>query len=81
MGCSTLTGKSQSDEYFKFTGYDESQKGRNEINVQSVIDFTQDYDRKNYISKLIEKTNNKGELVKEWQTYCKRDYINTQNNT
>jgi len=67
-----LTGKNRSDEYFKFTNYDEKQGGKNEVNVQTVIDFTQDYTRERYTSKLVEKVNKEGQLVKEWETNCNR---------
>ena len=40
------TGENRSQEYFKFSGYDEKQGGANKVNVQSVIDFTQNYTKK-----------------------------------
>jgi RHS repeat-associated protein len=73
-----LTGDSRSEEYFKFNGYDEKQGGSNEVNVQSVIDYTQDYTRKNYTSDFLgykkdEKGNviiKDGKQVEDWKTYC-----------
>jgi RHS repeat-associated protein len=75
-----LTGNRWSDQYFKFTGYDESQGGKNEVNIQTVIDFTQDYTRENYKSVhrgykkddagnfALDEKGNKIDLG--WQTYC-----------
>jgi len=74
-----LTGENRSQEYFKFTGYDVKQGGANEVNVQSVIDFTQDYTRETYTSKFQgyktdEKGNvlndNSGKPIEKWETYC-----------
>ena len=74
-----LTGSDKSNQYFKFVGYDESQKGENEVNVQTVMNFTQDYTRENYTSNPIyqkddngntAKDNNGQPIVKRWETYC-----------
>jgi len=72
------TGENRSEEYFKFDGYDETQKGSNKVNVQSVRDFTQDYTRENYTSKsqgnITDKYGNPimkdGKPVEKWDTYC-----------
>ncbi|MEO0156977.1 MAG: RHS repeat-associated core domain-containing protein [candidate division WOR-3 bacterium] len=74
-----LTGDNRSKEYFKFVGYNETQGGSNKVNVQSVIDFTQDYTRETYTSKFLGyKTDEKGNILKDengkpvekWETYC-----------
>ena len=72
------TGKNRSEEYFKFDGYDETQKGSNKVDVQSVRDFTQDYTRENYTSKSLGNKTDKdgnpimkdGKPVEKWETYC-----------
>ena len=73
-----LTGTTRANEYFEFSGYDENQGGTNNVNVQSVIDFTQDYTRENYTSKFqgykTDKDGNQimkdGKPVAKWETYC-----------
>ncbi|MFZ4413250.1 MAG: hypothetical protein ACOYOV_09235 [Bacteroidales bacterium] len=74
-----LTSKSWINQYFKFNGYDKSQKGENKVNLQSVIDFTQDYTRETYLSTPIYKKDDNGNIsndekgnpiIKKWQTYC-----------
>ena len=73
-----LTGDSWSNQYFKFAGYDESQGGNNEVNLQSVIDFTQDYTRDNYTSSFKGyKKDDKGNIIIKdgkpieiWHTHC-----------
>jgi len=57
-----LTGDSWSNEYFKFTGYDKEQKGKDEVNIQSVQDYSQDYTRETFKST---KNSSGG-----WTTYC-----------
>jgi len=64
-----LTGDSRSEEYFKFTGYDEKQGGKNEVNVESAIKGAQDYTRENYTSDI----NDKGVCT---QTYCNYGTMN-----
>jgi RHS repeat-associated protein len=64
-----LTGDSRSDEYFKFTGYDVKQGGKNEVNVESAIKGAQDYTRENYTSDI----NDKGVCT---QTYCNYGTMN-----
>jgi len=64
-----LTGDSRSEEYFKFTGYDEKQGGKNEVNVKSAIKGAQDYTRENYTSDI----NDKGVCT---QTYCNYGTMN-----
>ena len=73
-----LTGKNRSQEYFKFKEYDQSQKGEDLVNVQSVIDFTQDYTRENYTSEFLGYKKDKegniitkdGKNIEDWRTYC-----------
>lgn len=75
-----LTGENMSNQYFKFNGYKESKEGRNEVNIQTVIKYSQDYalekfksvhrgykkdDNGNYV---LDKNGNKIDLG--WQTYC-----------
>jgi RHS repeat-associated protein len=78
------TGENRSQEYFKFDRYDETQyyetqRGKNEVNVQSVIDFTQDYTREKYTSEFQGiNTDRNGNVIYEkngkpsekWKTYC-----------
>jgi RHS repeat-associated protein len=64
-----LTGNSRSEEYFKFTGYDEKQGGENKVNVESAIKGSQDYTREKYTSDI----NDKGICT---QTYCNYGTMN-----
>lgn len=64
-----LTGDSRAEEYFKFTGYDEKQGGKNEVNVESAIKGAQDFTRENYTSDI----NDKGICT---QTYCNYGTMN-----
>lgn len=58
-----LTGDDKSSEYFKFSGFDESQGGTNTVNVASSIEGAQKYTLDNYTSIIDDKG-----TVKE--TYC-----------
>jgi len=65
------TGENRSKEFFEFKGYDKNQGGTNEVNLQSVIDFAQDYTRENYTSNFLGfKTNKQGNQIKNWETFC-----------
>lgn len=64
------TGNDRSDEYFKFTGYDATQGGKNEVNLNTVLEFTQDYTRTNYTSVKMTGVDKNGNPTTYWQTYC-----------
>ena len=65
-----LTGDSRSEEYFKFTGYDENQEGENTVNVESAIKGAQDYTLENYTSVI------NSETKKATTTYCNYGTMN-----
>ena len=73
-----LTGTGWHNEYFKFTNFDTKQSGKSEINLETVLGYSQDYVRETYVSKLIpildkngkQVLNDKGEPKNRWQTYC-----------
>ncbi len=74
-----LTGDSRSNQYFKFKNYDEILGGKDEVNIQGIIDFTQDYTRENYTSTPVYKKDADGIIINapdgnpeidRWITYC-----------